>query len=207
VTAKLAVIDLSVAYPGRSVISGLSYNFTEGVNIVVGPNGSGKTSLLHVLAGILQPERGRVEFNGDRVADRLCEYKLRVGFVPDKLAFYEFVTGAQFLGFVAKAKHVSVRGLKDGMAFVDCLGGSPHLSTPLGAMSVGTLKKFFIAAALLASPKILLLDEPFNGLDQTAREACIEVFERLATEGTICVVADHHRQLAGVELALSVEIS
>lgn len=201
-TRTLVVAGLVIAYPGHLVLRGLTHTFQPGINVLSGANGSGKTSLLNVLAGINEPADGRVELDGVPIMNDIVAYKRHVGFVPDHPAFYEFLTGVDFLAFVGRAKSASTDDVRRGMEVIDRLGATADAATRLGGMSLGAQKKYFIAAALLTSPRILLLDEPFNALDAAARSALIEMLEQRAGEGAICIVVDHYQQLAGPELCL-----
>jgi len=173
--STLHIDHLSAGYGKKTVLHNLSCELGTGIHLVRGPNGCGKTTLLSVMAGIHRADSGSVVFDGFDVLTDPLAYRARMGYVPDKPEFYDFLSGREFLALIAR-----VRGLRDvpsvAYAVLERWQATRFLDTPLRQASLGTVKKFFLAAAWMSAPQLLVLDEPFNGLDA---ESCVALREML----------------------------
>jgi ABC-type multidrug transport system ATPase subunit len=158
---------------------------------VTGPNGAGKSTLLRVLAGVVPPVLGSVR---GRPA--------RVGYAPERFPAAQPFTARAYLGHVAR-----LRGVPDGPAarrtreWAERLGFTGLLDTRLTDLSKGSVHKVGLIQALSAAPELLVLDEPFAGLDTDTRDALPALLAELATSGTSVVVSDHQgdlRELPGI---------
>src|SRR5256712_11751218 len=136
----------------------ISFTVQPGQTLAIfGPNGAGKTTLLKVLAGLIQPQRGRAEVAGGRRA---------IGWIGHQPQLYAPLTVRENLRFWASLYGVSVPG-----ELLSRLGLEEHADRPVRALSRGLVQRVAIARALLHDPTVLLLDEPFTGLDRVAAEA------------------------------------
>ena len=161
-----------------SVLEGVSGAVAPGeVLLVTGPNGSGKSTLLRCLAGLLAPESGRIEYTEQDGPLDVDERRRRVGYVAPDLAFYSELTVEENLAFFARLRRVSP---ERGLAVVDRLG-LPR-DRMAGALSSGMRQRLRWAWALIHSPRLLLLDEPFQNLDapgeRATRELLLEHLDR-----------------------------
>jgi len=168
---------------GRWVLHGVDVAVAPGTTIDVrGPNGAGKSTLLRILAGATMPTRGH------RVAPR----RLAVGYAPERLA-----PAPPFSGHAYLRHHARVRGLThaDGETqtadLAQRLGLGELLAERLGALSKGTLQKVVLVQALLGSPPLLVLDEPFSGLDAQAQRQLTALIADRAAAGAAVLFADH----------------
>jgi ABC-type multidrug transport system ATPase subunit len=154
---------------------------------VNGANGAGKSTLLRLLAGIVPPVRGRVSGRPERV-----------GYAPERFPAAQPFTASSYLGHMAR-----VRGVPADRAgeWAERLGFAGLLDTRLSALSKGSAHKAGLVQALVGSPDLLVLDEPFAGLDTGTRTALPSLLADLAAEGTSVIVSDHQgdlRELPGI---------
>lgn len=168
----LSFHNLSKAYGTKQVLSDVSYEFEPGVYALRGPNGIGKSTLLSILAGIVEADAGSVFIDGYELLRDPIGAKARLSYVPDECPVYPFMTGRELLSLVARAKRTSIS--PDVNELVTRLGLTPHLDTRFGEMSLGTQKKVMISASSVGGAAVTLMDEPSNGLDYGARDVLIE---------------------------------
>lgn len=184
----LRLHDISKTFGYRKVLDRITHTFAPGRYALQGPNGIGKSTLLSILAGIQPPDTGTVTVGGHDLEKAPLQARQQLAFVPDDCPIYPFMNGRDLLDFVARSKRVAVDARID--ALVHRLGLAPHLFTRFGQMSLGTQKKTLIAAAWIGQPKVLLMDEPSNGVDQTTREVLIEELQKLPNT-TVVVMSTH----------------
>jgi len=163
----LQIDGLDFAYAARTLFNNFSADFGAGLTWVRGPNGSGKSSLLKLIAGALRPAAGRLVVRGIEAADAPLAYRREVFWCgPGALAF-EHLRPAEFFGFMqslyprfdARAIEAHVRGF----------GLQPHMGLRAAALSTGTQRKVWVAAALAAGAAVVLMDEPLDALDAASR--------------------------------------
>jgi ABC-2 type transport system ATP-binding protein len=169
----------------RAVLRNLGAGIGPGVTALRGPNGIGKSTLLRVLAGVTEPDAGRVWIDGLALERDAQAARRRLSYAPDECPVYPFVTGQELLDFVAYAKRCAL-GEQVG-ALVERFGLARHLGTRCGDMSLGTQKKLMLAAAWIGEPAVLLFDEPSNGLDADARALLIELLVAKGQQATVLV--------------------
>ena len=163
----LRFAGITKSYGWQRVLQGVSDDLAPGVYALQGPNGSGKSTLLGILAGAIATDFGEVWIDGVSLNAEPLAARQRLSYAPDESPIYPFMTGRDLLDFVAMAKKVKVDSAI--LDFVTQFGLTPHLQTRFGAMSLGTQKKFLLCSAWLGAPRVMLLDEPSNGLDAQAR--------------------------------------
>jgi ABC-2 type transport system ATP-binding protein len=156
--------------------------------VVLGANGAGKSTLLQLAAGVLRPTRGVVR-DRPRV----------VGWVPERFPAAQPFTAAGYLRAMA-----GVRGLPPAAAdpWIERLGLSVHADTPLADLSKGTAQKVGLAQALLTRPGLLILDEPWEGLDAASRILIPELVAEVTGAGGAVLVSDHRGEIAGLPGAI-----
>jgi ABC-2 type transport system ATP-binding protein len=159
---------LAASYDGREIWSAVNLALGAGTFALQGHNGSGKSTLLRLLAGGQKLERGNVWIDGLSLRDDPISARARLSYAPDESPVYPFMTGGEFLRFIAAARRVACDPRLD--PFARGLGLLPYLDTRFGAMSLGMQKKMLLCAAWLGDPRVILLDEPSNGLDVAARD-------------------------------------
>ncbi|WRS28778.1 ABC transporter ATP-binding protein [Oscillospiraceae bacterium MB08-C2-2] len=156
---------------------------------IVGPNGSGKSTLLSILAGLLRPDSGRVLFGGKPL--KPIGSGRQIGFVPQKDSLFEELTVADNLAFWSAAAKVSLR---EALArpSVTQLELKPMLKKRVGALSGGMRQRISLAVGLLANPTLLILDEPFAGLDLFFKRQLITHLTELRKDGVTILYTSHN---------------
>jgi ABC-2 type transport system ATP-binding protein len=179
-SAVPAIRDVSFTVPPGTILG------------LLGPNGSGKSTTVSILTGLRDPSAGQVWFNGINVADRLVEYKARIGYVPEDPHIYTFLSGREHLDLVGRLRRLpgSLRAHKIA-TLLDLFGMSGAADQPMSAYSKGMKQKVLIIAALLHDPDLLILDEPESGLDLTAGLVLRHLIAILAARGKTILYSSH----------------
>ena len=185
----MEVADVSRWYGNVVAVNGVSFTLGPGVTGLLGPNGAGKTTLLNMMAGFLKPSAGEVRVLG-RTAFGAPDIYRRVALVPEREAVYEFLTGYQFVQLSARmhglpdADDATLRALR----MVEMTDAAERAT---GGYSKGMKQRVKIAAALVHDPDVLLLDEPFNGMDPRQRLQMMTLLGRMAEEGRTILFSSH----------------
>ena len=158
----------------------------------LGKNGAGKTTTLRCMAGLLAPDHGRIVVAGADLAREPRAAKARLGFVPDQPFLYDRLSAREFLAFIAALYDLPADAAERRAAWLlDRLGLAPDAGRLLGGVSLGMRQKTSIAAAMLHSPPLLLLDEPLNGLDPPSARALKDLLREHARQGGGVLVSTH----------------
>ena len=180
-----AVDDLSL-----SVLPGDLYGF-------IGHNGAGKTTTLRAVAGILSFDSGTIRINGKSIAEEPIACKQQMAYIPDNPDLYEHLTGIQYLNFVADIYGVSASDRDERIAtYADAFEMTPRLNDLIGSCSHGMKQKIALISALIHQPKLLLLDEPFVGLDPKAAHTLKGFLRELCDGGSAIFFSTHVLEVA-----------
>jgi ABC-2 type transport system ATP-binding protein len=176
-------------YGNVVAVNDISFTLGPGVTGLLGPNGAGKSTLLHMLAGLLRPSAGRVAVGGESAWRNPSAYR-RIGLVPEREAVYPFLSGFEFARLNARLQRLPDPDAAATKAIhtVD-LEAAAH--RPIGTYSKGMRQRAKIAGALVHEPSILLLDEPFNGMDPRQRLHMITLLRTMASEGRTILFSSH----------------
>ncbi len=158
----------------------------------LGHNGSGKSTTVNILTGLLEPSRGTVLFEGRPIHEQLIEYKRRLGYVPEEPYVYPYLSGYEYLELVGRLRQVPEPVLKDKIEGLLKLF-SLHLyrHSPIASYSKGMKQKVLISAALLHNPDVLIFDEPLSGLDVTSALTFRHLLTALARQGKTVLYSSH----------------
>jgi ABC-2 type transport system ATP-binding protein len=190
--APVIVVDqLSKRYGARLAVDRVSFGVRAGeVMGLLGPNGSGKTTILRILTGYLRPSSGTARVAGFDVVEEGLAARRYVGYVPEDVPLYTHMRVDEFLIFMGRLKGLAGRPLHDGIASVcERLALSKVRHMVIGKLSRGYRQRVAIAQALVNNPPLLILDEPTNGLDPRQIIEMRELIRALATTHTILVTS------------------
>lgn len=164
----------------------------------LGPNGSGKTTTVNMLVGLLQPTRGHVRFDGRDIWDDIVAYRRRVGYVPEEPNLYPYLTGREYLELVGRLRNIPERLLDRRIAaLLGLFSLDADSLSPLSSYSKGMRQKVLISAALLHDPDLLVFDEPMSGLDAASAVMFRHLIKALARAGKTVLYSSH--ELEAVE--------
>ena len=190
----LVIKDLEKIYKGTTKgISGISLHVEKGdIYAFIGHNGAGKTTLLKSVTGIHEFDKGQVLVNGIDVAKDPMSAKRCIAYVPDNPDIYEFLTGIQYLNFIADVFGV---GAKEREEKIADYAGRFEITSSLGDLvssySHGMKQKLVLISALLHDPKLLIMDEPFVGLDPKAAFVLKELMTEITQAGGAIFFSTH----------------
>ncbi|MFL5682894.1 MAG: ABC transporter ATP-binding protein [Chloroflexota bacterium] len=188
-TAALEVDHVSRWYGNVVAVNDISFGLGAGVTGLLGPNGAGKSTLLHLMAGLLAPSAGRVLVEGESAWRRPEMYR-HVGLVPERETVHAFLSGREFARLNARLQAVADpdAAAARAIATVDLTDAADR---PIGTYSKGMRQRAKLAGALVHDPRILLLDEPFNGMDPRQRLHMMTLLRSMAAEGRTILFSSH----------------
>jgi len=189
----LEVRGLTKRYSNITAVDDVSFRIEPGeVYGYLGPNGSGKTTTVRMLTGLLEPTRGDIFFNGQDIRANLIAYHKRLGYVPEEPHLYPYLSGKEYLELVGR-----LRSMPEGLVaaksekLLELFRLGPHRYAPISSYSKGMKQKILICAALLHDPDVLIFDEPLSGLDVTSVLVFRDVVKSLAAEGKMILYTSH----------------
>jgi ABC-2 type transport system ATP-binding protein len=187
--AAIVLERVSRWYGNVVAVNDITFALGAGVTGLLGPNGAGKTTILHMLAGLLKPSAGRVSVGG-QPAWRNPEVYRSIGLVPEREAVQAFLTGREFVEMAARLQSLPdpAAAAAKAIATVDLEAAADRT---VGTYSKGMRQRVKIAAALVHEPSILLLDEPFNGMDPRQRIHMIALLRSMADAGRAILFSSH----------------
>lgn len=163
----------------------------------IGHNGAGKTTLLRSIAGILDFEEGEIQIDGHSIKSDPLAAKKTLAYIPDNPDIYESLTGIQYLNFIADVFQIElVKRQQDIEKYATMFEISSVLNNPIGSYSHGMKQKIVLIGALIHDPKVIILDEPFVGLDPKASYLLKEVFHEMCQKGALIFFSTHILEVA-----------
>ena len=195
----LVIKNLDKHYKGTDKgISDISLTVEAGdIYAFIGHNGAGKTTLLKAVTGIHEFDKGEVLIDGINIKDDQMEVKRRIAYIPDNPDLYEFLTGIQYLQFVADIYNVSAAEREEKIAdLAERFEITDSLGDLISSYSHGMKQKLVIISALLHSPKLLIMDEPFVGLDPKAAFILKELMREMTEKGSAIFFSTHVLEVA-----------
>lgn len=189
----LAVSGLNKRYGDTVAVDGVTLDIREGSFYgIVGPNGAGKTTTLSIVTGLLRPDEGRVVVHGVDVWTEPVRAKHIIGVLPDKLRLFDRLTGAQFLRYAGTLRGLSAKTVRARTTdLAAAFGIEDALDRLVADYSAGMTKKIALAAAMIHSPRLLVLDEPFESVDPVSAANIIDILQRYTAAGGTVVVSSH----------------
>ncbi len=188
----LRINNLSKRYGDHLVFQGLTHTFRPGCVALCEEESTGKSSLLGIIAGTIEPDVGDVWIDGHSLIQAPLQAKARLAYVPDNCLAFPTQTGRGLLEQVASEKNTTLDDAVFDLAYR--LGLEPHLDKRFEQMSTGTRRKVFLTAALLGEPAVVIADGPSNGLDAGARSVLAEQF-KIWAQDRVVLIASHDAEL------------
>lgn len=189
----LELRNVSKHFSGIAAVDDVSFTARAGeITGYLGPNGSGKSTTMKMIAGLLQTTSGRIYFRKDPIESDLTGYKQRMGYVPEEPHLYSHLSGLEYLVMVGQLRDLPQRLTSeriDGLLRLFSLHDDRHV--PISAYSKGMRQKVLLSAALLHNPELLLLDEPFSGLDVATGLVLRSLIQELAARGKVVLFSSH----------------
>ncbi|MBQ8322641.1 MAG: ABC transporter ATP-binding protein [Clostridia bacterium] len=194
----LRIENLSKSYGDKKAVDGVSLHIKAGeIYGFIGHNGAGKTTTLKACCGILAFEEGDVFVDGISVKKDPLGCKRKIAYIPDNPDLYAFMTGIQYLDFVADIFKVSANQRQEKIRkYADEFELTENLAQPIGAYSHGMKQKLALVSALIHDPKLIILDEPFVGLDPKAAHTVKTLMRELCNNGAAIFFSTHVLEVA-----------
>jgi len=180
-------------YPGTTAVKDVSFAARRGeVTGYLGPNGSGKSTTLKMITGLIEPTEGEILFDGERIQRDPMAYRRRLGYVPEEPHLYPHLTGAEYLEMVGQLRGLPPRRLAEKIdTFLRLVSLHEDRYVPISSYSKGMRQKVLLVAALLHNPDLVLLDEPFSGLDVNSALVLRALITELAARGKTVLFSSH----------------
>jgi ABC-2 type transport system ATP-binding protein len=189
----LELCEVSKHFLGIPAVNHVSFTARPGeITGYLGPNGSGKSTTMKMITGLIEIGAGKILFNGEPIQRDLIAYKQRLGYVPEEPHLYAHLSGLEYLVMVGMLRNLPRKPTADridGLLRLFALHGDRH--APISAYSKGMRQKVLLAAALLHNPDLLLLDEPFSGLDVATGLVLRSLIQELAARGKVVLFSSH----------------
>ena len=194
----LSISNLTKKYGDKVAVDNLSLSLESGkICAFIGKNGAGKTTTLKCCVGMLSFEQGEITINGISVKNDPLAVKKNIAYIPDNPDIYEFMTGIGYLNFIADIFGLSKEVREERIRRIaDTFDLTKDLATNVSAYSHGMKQKLVIISALIHEPKLLLMDEPFVGLDPTAAFHLKEEMSALCARGGAILYSTHVLEVA-----------
>jgi ABC-2 type transport system ATP-binding protein len=189
----LELRNVSKRFPGTLAVDHVSFSARRGeITGYLGPNGSGKSTTMKMITGLMETSSGEILFEGEPIQRDLIAFKRRMGYVPEEPHLYSHLSGLEYLTMVAQLRNLPPKPSAeriDGLLRLFSLHGDRH--SPISGYSKGMRQKVLLSAALLHNPDLILLDEPFSGLDVGTALVLRSLIQELAARGKVVLFSSH----------------
>ena len=194
----LDIRNLTKNYGDKKAVDNLSLRIYPGeIHGFIGHNGAGKTTTIKACCGILSFESGQIFVDGVSVAENPLECKKKIAYIPDSPDLYEFMPAIKYLNFISDVFGVPKKEREESIArYADLFELTSDLAQPISAYSHGMKQKLAIIAALVHKPKLMLMDEPFVGLDPVAAHTVKELMRDICAKGGAIFFSTHVLEVA-----------
>lgn len=194
----LKIEGLTKIYGDKKAVDNLTLHIQPGeVYGFIGHNGAGKTTTLKSIVGILKFESGQITIDGTSVVEDPLECKKKIAYIPDNPDLYEYMSGSKYLNFVADIFQISKEERDEKIQkYGDIFEMTDHLAEPIASYSHGMRQKLAIISAWLHAPKLILMDEPFVGLDPKAAHLLKEMMREHCKKGGAIFFSTHVLEVA-----------
>jgi ABC-2 type transport system ATP-binding protein len=184
-------------FTGVVAVNGVSFQARRGeVTGYLGPNGSGKSTTMKLITALIDRTSGEILFEGEPIHNNFTGYKQRMGYVPEEPHLYQHLTGLEYLIMIGQLRGLPAKPTAeriDGLLRLLSLGPDRHV--PISSYSKGMRQKVLLSAALLHNPDLILLDEPFSGLDVASSLVMRSLIQELAARGKVVLFSSHELEI------------
>ena len=189
----LELRDVSKQFAAITAVDHVSFFARAGeVTGYLGPNGSGKSTTMKMITGLIDPTSGKVYFGGSAIDRDLVAFKQRMGYVPEEPYLYSHLTGIEYLVMIGQLRGLPPKLLRErAEGLLDLFSLRDDRNAPISSYSKGMRQKVLLSAALLHNPDLILLDEPFSGLDVGSALILRDLIQELATRGKVVLFSSH----------------
>lgn len=183
---------------GFRAVDDISFTINDGeIFGFIGPNGAGKTTTIKSIVGLIKYNYGNIYFDGKNILEDELDFKRKVVYIPDNPELYNNLTGIQFLNFVSDVYQIGAEArYKDIEYYSDLFGIKENLGDLISTYSHGMKQKLSLISAFIRHPKLLILDEPFVGLDPKAAFDVKEIMKKMCSEGSSVFFSTHVLEVA-----------
>ena len=189
----LELRHVSKCFSGIPAVDNVSFTARAGeVTGYLGPNGSGKSTTMKMITALMEMTDGQILFHGEPIQKDPIAYKQRMGYVPEEPHLYAHLTGLEYLTMVGQLRNLPEKDTAkriDGLLRLFYLHSDRHL--PISSYSKGMRQKILLSAALMHNPDLVLLDEPFSGLDVGSALVMRSLIQELAARGKVVLFSSH----------------
>lgn len=194
----LKIEHLTKKYGEKTAVEDLSLHILKGeIYGFIGHNGAGKTTTLKSIVGILQFEEGEIRIDGDSIQENPLACKKKIAYIPDNPDLYEFMTGVKYLHFIADIFGVDEQTRQEKIRkYADLFEITSDLAQPIASYSHGMKQKLAIIAAWIHNPELIIMDEPFVGLDPKASHILKGMMREVCDEGGAISFSTHVLEVA-----------
>lgn len=194
----LRIENLTKTYGEKRAVDNLSLHIAPGeIYGFIGHNGAGKTTTLKAVVGILQFDKGEVFIKGESIRKNPLACKQKIAYIPDNPDLYEFMTGIKFVNFIADIFGVPEEKRQERIRkYADLFEMTENLAQPIASYSHGMKQKLAIISAWIHEPKLIIMDEPFVGLDPKAAYILKQMMREVCDEGGAIFFSTHVLEVA-----------
>ena len=194
----LKINNLTKSYGDKVAVNNLSLHIAPGeIYGFIGHNGAGKTTTIKSCCGIIGFDSGEIYIDGISVKEKSIECKRKIAYIPDNPDLYDFMSGIKYLNFVADIYGVPKNEREEKLKkYADVFEITDSLAEPISSYSHGMKQKLAVISALIHSPKLMILDEPFVGLDPKATHRLKEIMAEICADGGAIFFSTHVLEVA-----------
>ena len=194
----LKISHLTKKYGEKTAVNDLSLEIKDGeIYGFIGHNGAGKTTTIKSVVGILGFDEGTIEIDGQSIKANPIECKKKIAYIPDNPDLFDYMSGIKYLNFIADVFSVSAEDRQSRIRkYADAFELTSDLAQPISSYSHGMKQKLAIIAAWIHNPKLIIMDEPFVGLDPKASHLLKEMMRELCNEGGAIFFSTHVLEVA-----------
>lgn len=189
----LEVINLKKYYGDKLILNDINFKLNKGeIVCLLGKNGAGKSTLIKTIIGILQKNNGAIKIDGLDIINDEIKYKMSFGYVADEFNNFNYLTATEYFNFIINIYKLNKNTANQKLNYlIDLFNIRQYINNKIETYSKGTKQKVMIIATILHNPKVLILDEPFNGLDIETIEIVKKIFIDFVNKGNLIIFSTH----------------